>query len=51
MDTIAIGCDHAGVALKSKLISFLESRGMCVADKGSFDAAAADDYTDFAVSV
>ncbi len=51
MSTIAIGCDHAGVALKAKIIDFLKARGHAVEDMGSFDAAAADDYPDFAVPV
>ena len=41
MSTIAIGCDHA----------VLKARGHAVEDMGSFDAAAADDYPDFAVPV
>ena len=51
MKTIAIGCDHAGVALKAKLVTYLEGRGLSVTDVGSFDATAADDYTDFAIQV
>ena len=51
MKTIAIGCDHAGVALKAKLVNYLEGRGLSVTDVGSFDATAADDYTDFAIQV
>ncbi len=51
MKAIAIGCDHAGVALKQKLVTFLQGKGYEVADVGSFDATAADDYTDFAVEV
>ena len=49
--TLAIGCDHAGVALKNRLVSFLTQRGLAVLDQGSFDAGAADDYPDFAVAV
>lgn len=51
MSTIAIGCDHAGVALKAKLVTYLKGRGYDVSDVGSFDCSAADDYTDFAVPV
>ncbi len=51
MSTIAIGCDHAGVALKAKLVASLKEQGLEVLDMGSFDASAADDYTDFAVPV
>lgn len=51
MSTIAIGCDHAGVALKAKLAAVLEARGETVVDVGSFNAEAADDYPDFAVAV
>ena len=32
MSTIAIGCDHAGVALKAKLVEFLKGRGCEVLD-------------------
>lgn len=51
MSTIAIGCDHAGVALKAKLVTYLKGRGYDVSDAGSFDSSAADDYTDFAIPV
>lgn len=51
MNTIAIGCDHAGVSLKAKLVDHLKGRGCTVTDVGSFDATAADDYTDFAIQV
>ncbi len=51
MGTIAIGCDHAGVALKGKLADYLQTQGWDVLDRGSYDATAADDYTDFAVPV
>lgn len=51
MKSIAIGCDHAGVALKAELVSHLNAQGCTVTDVGSFDATAADDYTDFAVQV
>ena len=51
MSTIAIGCDHAGVALKAKLADVLKARGETVLDLGSFESAAADDYPDFAVAV
>ena len=51
MKKVAIGCDHAGVALKEKLVAALKEFGYDVADMGSFDASAPDDYNDFAVSV
>ncbi len=51
MNTIAIGCDHAGVVLKGKLVAALNMMGYTVMDVGSFDTNAADDYTDFAVQV
>ncbi|MDO5461870.1 MAG: ribose 5-phosphate isomerase B [bacterium] len=51
MKTIAIGCDHAGVTLKGKLVEALKSMNYEVTDVGSFDATAADDYTDFAIQV
>lgn len=51
MKTIAIGCDHAGVSLKDKLVNALAAMEYKVTDVGSFDATAADDYTDFAIDV
>ncbi|MDO4528163.1 MAG: serine hydroxymethyltransferase, partial [bacterium] len=44
-------CDHAGVTLKGKLVEALKSMNYEVTDVGSFDATAADDYTDFAIQV
>ena len=36
MRTIVIGCDNAAVNLKSKLVSFMESKGVNVEDVGCF---------------
>jgi len=38
MRTIVIGCDNAAFNLKSKLISFMESKGVVVEDVGCFCA-------------
>jgi ribose 5-phosphate isomerase B len=44
---IAIGSDHAGFALKTKIITFLESNGHQVKDFGC-DSEASIDYPDYA---
>jgi ribose 5-phosphate isomerase B len=44
---IAIGCDHAGLALKNALRTALEQRGESVYDVGTY-AEASCDYPDFA---
>lgn len=44
---IAIGCDHAGYAMKSALVSFLEEKGLQVKDMGVYNDKSAD-YPDFA---
>lgn len=47
---IAFGCDHAGIEIKDKLISFIKSLGNEVIDCGT-DSAASCDYPDFALKV
>lgn len=47
MQTIAIGADHAGFALKEQLKKWLESLGHPVQDYGTFSADSVD-YPDFA---
>lgn len=44
---IAIGCDHAGLALKTALRTALEQRGEAIYDVGTY-AEASCDYPDFA---
>jgi ribose 5-phosphate isomerase B len=44
---IYIGSDHAGFALKEKLIPFLKELGHEVEDKGAFSLDPQDDYPDF----
>jgi len=44
---IAIGADHAGYALKTELVTFLEERGFQVKDMGVYNDKSAD-YPDFA---
>lgn len=46
---VVVGADHAGVALKEAIRAALGDHD--VLDVGSFDAAAADDYPDFAAAV
>ncbi|MFN3341525.1 MAG: ribose 5-phosphate isomerase B [Flavobacteriales bacterium] len=47
MKRIAIGADHAGFQLKSRLIERLQSLGYSVEDKGCFSEESVD-YPDFA---
>lgn len=49
-ETIAIGCDHGGYALKEKLAEFLRQKGYAVTDCGAYSAEACD-YPDFAHEV
>lgn len=39
---IAIGSDHAGFALKAKLVDHLRSKGLLVDDKGTFSEESTD---------
>lgn len=48
--TLAVGCDHAGFAIKGALIEFLRSQGHVVEDCGSFDPAPVD-FPDIAGAV
>jgi ribose 5-phosphate isomerase B len=48
--TIALGCDHAAVALKEALKATLLARGLVVHDVGTHDAASVD-YPDIAAAV
>ncbi len=47
---IAIGSDHAGFELKSKLISYLNDKNYKVIDKGCYSSERAD-YADFGHAV
>jgi len=47
---IVIGCDHGGLNLKSALKSYLERRGMAVADIGT-DNSVSVDYPVFGLKV
>ncbi len=44
---IAIGSDHAGYEFKTKLVAFLEEKGLQVKDMGVYNDSSAD-YPDFA---
>ena len=44
---IAIGGDHGGFELKSKLIAFLKSQNHEVIDVGAYELNSTDDYPDF----
>jgi ribose 5-phosphate isomerase B len=43
---IAVGCDHAGFALKTEIAAFLAAAGHQVDDVGAYDASPSD-YPDF----
>jgi ribose 5-phosphate isomerase B len=47
---VALGCDHAGFALKARVVRDLEQAGHQVVDCGAFDTAPSD-YPDFARAV
>ncbi len=47
---VAVGADHAGVALKDALVVYLRARGVEVVDFGTHGPASVD-YPDFAVQV
>lgn len=47
---VAVGADHAGVALKDALVAYLGARGVEVVDFGTHGTASVD-YPDFAVQV
>ncbi len=47
---IAIGCDHAGVELKGKIRSLLETAGITVQDFGTNNSTSVD-YPDFGAKV
>ena len=47
---VAIGCDHAGVELKSVLIEMLSSRGIQMVDKGP-NSSDSVDYPDYGHAV
>ena len=44
---IAIGCDHAGFELKTKIVDFLKEKGHHIEDFGCFSTESVD-YPDFA---
>ncbi len=48
--TIEIGCDHAGVNLKSLIITYLNSKGINTSDHGAFSTDSVD-YPDFGHAV
>ncbi len=47
---ISFGCDHAGIDIKDKLISFIKSLGHEVTDFGTYSKESCD-YPDFALKV
>ena len=47
---ITIGCDHAGLEYKSKIIKFLENKTHTILDLGTFNTDSVD-YPDYAHSV
>jgi len=47
---IIVGCDHAGVDLKGRVVSYLKKAGYSVTDVGTSDSSSVD-YPDFASAV
>jgi len=50
-ETIYLGADHAGYALKEHIKQFLQKKGYAVVDKGAHERKPADDYPDYAAKV
>jgi ribose 5-phosphate isomerase B len=48
---VALGCDHAGFALKQSVAEAIRDAGHEVLDCGAFELAPGDDYPDFAAAV
>jgi ribose 5-phosphate isomerase B len=48
--SVAIACDHTGIALRTALVAFLRSRALAVNDLGTFTTDPVD-YPDIAASV
>ncbi len=48
---IYIGTDHAGLAQKEKIISYLQGSGYEVIDQGAHEYDEGDDYPDFVIPV
>jgi len=48
---VALGCDHAGYALKQGVAEAIRDAGHEVLDCGAFELTPADDYPDFAAAV
>jgi len=47
---VAIGTDHAGLAIKNELVAYLTQQGFEVTDCGTFDTVSCD-YPDYAAKV
>ena len=48
---VALGADHAGYELKSKLLPWLKEQGFEIIDKGASSLDPQDDYPDFSQAV
>lgn len=48
---VALGADHGGFSLKTKLLPWLQDQGCEVLDLGAYTLDPADDHPDFAVAV
>jgi len=48
---VALGCDHAGFALKQGVAQAIRAAGHEVLDCGAFELMPGDDYPDFAAAV
>ncbi|KPA12743.1 Ribose-5-phosphate isomerase [Candidatus Magnetomorum sp. HK-1] len=49
--SICIGCDHAAVEMKDKIVAYLKKMNIQVEDAGTFDKTKSVDYPDFGISV
>ena len=49
--SIAIGTDHGGFEMKTKLISMLTDQGISMSDMGAYQFDEQDDYSDFGAAV
>jgi ribose 5-phosphate isomerase B len=51
LPTVVIGSDHAGHAVKQRIIAHLAKKGYTLVDVGGFNPDVADDYPDYAIEV
>jgi len=49
--SICIGCDHAAIEMKDKIITFLQKKNIQIEDVGTKDKTKSVDYPDFGICV